>query len=280
MNIDCNVIIFNPTKEAINNINHLADIFRFVYVEDNTEDEDNIFYKFSKDNIIYKYYKENKGVAEALNDGLLFASKNKADFLLTLDQDSVYPYQLHDYVIQQLKSVDMNKEAVISITPYPVSKKEEFEYVKYPITSGSILNVNLLIKNNIRFNNDLFIDSVDFDFDEKIYKNNLRIKQLNRVSLKHTMGNPIKKKILFLTFFCLNHNPIRYYYRYRNITYLYRNNKKFYKKLYWREMIVQKLKLIFFESDKKEKPKMIKLGISDGIRGKLGKFIPEKENDI
>ena len=45
-------------------------------------------------------------------------------------------------------------------------------------------------------------------------------------------------------------------------------------------MIVQKLKLIFFESDKKEKLKMIKLGISDWIRGKLGKFIPEKENDI
>ena len=70
----------------------------------------------------------------------------------------------------------------------------------------------------------------------------------------------------------MNHSPIRYYYRFRNAYYLKKQFPKYYKKLAHKTLVIEKLKMRLFEPNKKEKNKMIKLGIKDAKQSKLGSF--------
>ena len=70
----------------------------------------------------------------------------------------------------------------------------------------------------------------------------------------------------------MNHSPIRYYYRYRNAYYLYHYvDKEFFKKEYRREMFGSLIKMFLFERTEM-KDKMIKKGLSDAKKRRLGKF--------
>ena len=126
------------------------------------------------------------------------------------------------------------------------------------------------------FKEELFIDWVDFDLCEQFYSIGKKVGYINEVSLLHTMGNPESHNLLGKTVTALNHPLIRYYYRYRNGLYLYKRNKKFFKKKYKHDIIIDRIKILLYEKNKHAKFKMIRRGRKDAKRNILGPYKEEK----
>lgn len=267
------VILYNPKKENIEHALKLADFFDNVYLLDNSNKaQDNLS---SKHNIRYIPYFKNMGIAKALEDALQLAIQDKNDYLLTLDQDSVYPFNKHLQIKARLSKLNREKDAVYAITTnfdYEQNKNAPEKLVTFAITSGNFLDLGLMKKYDIHFPEELFIDFVDFEFNRRVLEHKLNIIQSYDYYIEHEIGNPLKKNILGIKFTCLNHSPIRYYYRFRNAYYLKHKYPQFYKKRSNKTLFVDKIKMKLFEDSKKEKSQMIKRGISDAKKGILGEY--------
>ena len=216
MRIAVSVVFYNPSPENIDNALKLADIFDTVYLLDNSNKAlENL--SLPK-NVIYISYCENKGIAFALEDALERAIKDGHDFLLTLDQDSKYSSEQHPVILKRLEKLDLEKDGIFALTTdhelevNPDQKDEEF--VHDAITSGNFLNLSLMKKYDIHFPVELFIDYVDFEFDRRVLEKGLNIIQSHEFYILHTIGEPLRKNILGVKFTCMNHSPIRYYYRF------------------------------------------------------------------
>ena len=153
-----------------------------------------------------------------------------------------------------------------------VDPSQEIISVPYWITSGNFVSISDFYLAG-KMNESLFIDYVDFDLGYRFKKAHLKIGYLSGYCITHTIGNPIPIHVLNKTFYALNHSPIRYYYRYRNAYYLYHYvDKEFFKKEYCREMFGSLIKMFLFEKKRNEKIKMIKKGLLDAKKRRLGKF--------
>ncbi len=274
MRICACVVLYNPTN-VFSNINSYPSFVEKVYIIDNSSVShiDEIRQSINKK---YEYYflGENKGIAYALNLSCKLAMNSKFDFILTMDQDSVFPSdKYNDLILKYLNSKIIDEYGVLGLNFNSSSMEEKIVDTNFWITSGGFVNLKNYSK-ILGFKSELFIDYVDFELGEQFQKIGKKIGYINNISLQHTIGNPIKKKFFLKEITCLNHSPIRYYYRYRNSLYLYKNNKRFYRKKYFHDLIIDTLKILLFEPNKLEKIKMIKLGRKDAKIGKLGKFEP------
>lgn len=147
----------------------------------------------------------------------------------------------------------------------------EITEVKYWFTSGIFLSLAAYDAVG-GFNDDLFIDYVDIELGHRLKETGLKLCYLNQYSLTHEIGSPIAIKIFGRTYYAMNHSPVRYYYRYRNSSYLYKGDKKFYREKYFKELLINIPKMILLESNRMSKIKMIRRGLSDGLHGVLGPY--------
>lgn len=273
MKLAVSVIFYNPSENNIKHALSLANYFDNVYIFDNSNKAQNNL--VSGNRIRYIPYFHNKGIAQALEDALQMSIVDNNDFLLTLDQDSTYPFKQHLAIIERLRKLDLNKDAIFALTTnhdYELVKDHSEKLVTDAITSGNFINLKLIKEYDIHFPSELFIDYVDFEFDRRVLEKGFNIIQSYEYYVNHQIGSPLKKNILGIKFDCMNHSPIRYYYRFRNAYYLKHKYPDYYKKLAFKTLKIDRIKMSLFEDDKKEKRKMIKLGISDAKVGKLGEF--------
>lgn len=278
MKVNACVVWYNPNQENLNNIKLYPKFLNKLYIIDNS----NISNKNMLQNINldydYEYIPllENKGIAYALKLACDIALKEECDYILTMDQDSIFPINNDEYIFNTLSNSKFFDEyAIIGIGYEKIESTLEIIDVKEIITSGNFLNLHKY-RLTQGFNVDLFIDYVDFDICQKFNAQNFKIGFLTKVHMQHKIGNPINKNILGVKFSCMNHSPIRYYYRFRNSRYLYKTNKKYYRRKYYKEIIIDVLKVILFEPNKRKKMKMIKKGRYDAKRNILGKYKEEK----
>ena len=271
MRIDGVVVLYNPDEDVLENIEGYRSFLEHLYVIDNsTIADEKIVDQITKfDNVKYISLHGNQGIGKALKVGLQEAINSGVDVCLTMDQDSKFPADKIDQIKDYLNEY-INNYAIIGLN---FEKGNDFVGIiesQTLITSGNFINMKDYKKID-GFNEDLFIDCVDFELDEQFYNIGRKIGYINEISLIHRMGNPIKAKILGKTITALNHPPIRMYYRFRNGYYLYKKNKKFY---YWmkKKLRFAKIKVILYEPDKKEKFKMMRRGIKDAKANKLGKY--------
>lgn len=192
---------------------------------------------------------KNKGLSYALNEIMEFSKKNGADWVLTLDQDSIVPKNLVDsykgYVSNQKIAVICPK--VIDkrrITSEDEINKKSNEYVEMCITSASLTRLKAWEEVG-RFDNYLFIDLIDNDFCKRLILKKWKILKINSLVLDQEFGDILPKSTRKQNFYkklskiikspMLSKNisklsykkrvsPIRIYYTNRNIIYL---NKKF-----------------------------------------------------
>lgn len=274
MKIDGVVVLYNPEDEILNNIEKYRPFLEHLYVVDNsTKINEELVKKVQQfKNVKYISLNGNKGIGKALKVGLEEAKVSGADVCLTMDQDSIFPSERFDEIKDYLEK-NINDYAIIGLNFNSDSTEKGIIDVKTLLTSGNFINMDDYKKIN-GFNEDLFIDCVDFELDEQFDKINRKIGYINDISLIHKMGNPLVRRFLGVKVTALNHSPIRYYYRFRNGYYLYKQNKKFYKHLK-KQFFSIKLKVMLYEPNKKEKFKMMRRGILDAKRNILGEF---KEN--
>lgn len=266
-------VLYNPDIHVINNLETYVRNVDISVIVDNSDDKNVVVQNLKNDKrFIYIDMNGNKGIAAALNRGIEYLYNQGIEFALTMDQDSQFPSQFYQNIV---RIVDRNKQtySVIGLNfnhKVDTSNANVIE-AHYWLTSGNFVNIADFI-NVGKFNENLFIDYVDIEYGYKLYRHNLRLCYLEGYSLRHKIGNPIEIHLFNKKFYAMNHSPIRYYYRYRNSFYLYKMDKKFFRREYWRELFINIPKMIFFEHDRKNKFKMICKGIRDAKKGKLGVY--------
>ncbi len=277
MKIDAVVVLYRPSEENLRNIADYAPTVRTLYVMDNSDTPDEIPLRrlTALENVVLVPMGGNRGIAAALREGLTRAVADGADYCLTMDQDSVFPIGEWDAVKSYLSRPDADDYGVIALNINGDGSRKGLIDVRTWITSGNFINVG-----NYRridgFREELFIDSVDFDLDHQFYRIGKKIAYIGEISLRHKIGQPVQRKFLGIrTVTVTNHSPLRCYYRYRNNYLLYHEDKAFYRAIY-RADKKQLVKILLFEADKREKLKMIRLGIRHAKQKKLGRLTPKE----
>ena len=265
-------VLFNPDRDVISNIETYKDLMDVCVVVDNSDNKNEVSKYFEEDfSYIYIDMHGNQGIAAALNAGIEYLHSVNMDMALTMDQDSLFPTSDYSSIYQLIEKYQ-DEYSLIGLDVNKVDPSQEIVSVPYWITSGNFVNISDFYLAG-KMNESLFIDYVDFDLGYRFKKAHLKIGYLSGYCITHTIWNPIPIHILNKTFYALNHSPIRYYYRYRNAYYLYHYvDREFFKKEYRREMFGSLIKMFIFEKKRNEKIKMIKKGLSDAKKKRLGKF--------
>ena len=282
------VVLYNPDDKVRKNIDSYLGSLDKLYVVDNSVENNSKLYSDKK--IQYISNGKNLGIATALNIGAKSAINDKFEWLLTMDQDSVFKKndinqlvefleKVHtDQFVQNIISTKYEKIGLISPLHMTImNPNDQSKGIDSPLnvmTSGNIINLEAYQKIG-GFKDWLFIDCVDFDYCLNLRKHKYEIFRLNYVRLQHSLGNGIYKKVLFKQMYSLNHSPTRRYYIVRNRHYLYdlyKDDFPDYCKLELSRTRKEALKILLCEDKKFEKLKAMHRGYRDykkGIKGEL-----------
>lgn len=277
------IVAYNPEVDLLNsNLKVLEkQVDKIVIVNNGTEEIkitsiDESMYLVINNN-------ENLGISKALNIGMEFAINYGYNYALLLDQDSTIADDAVEIMIQGFdnKKIAMVVPQIVYINGKPdkIDTNFDFNKVSHAITSGSLIDLNVINfiswGNSTFFNEDFFIDCVDFDFCLELGIKGYDILKSTKAKLYQRLGEMNEKKILIFSFYPSNHNKIRRYYITRNRLYMW---KKYYKiqSKYVIKDIVYSLRdfgmMILFENDRKEKLKYLWRGIEDFNKKKVGKI--------
>lgn len=187
--------------------------------------------------------KENLGIAKALNQLCDNASLNGFKWILLLDQDSF----VEDGIIESYSRY-IEIERVALLTPLFDDENEPkiiesearvpYEPVNRAITSASFIRLDVW-KSAGGFDEDMFIDCVDFDYCTTLLEKGFVILRDNETLVHHRLGHSKEIKF-FIPFgrifgikslkkplYTYNHSPWRTYYYARNIKYYCFKHKDF-----------------------------------------------------
>lgn len=274
------VILYNPDECVIGNIESYVGYVQKLFIIDNGNGEsviDNLVDKYY--NIYPIYHKENMGIAYSLNEVLRLVN-GEYDLLMTMDQDSRFCDGCMEAFLKEISKFNWNEtmgigpKTVDIDTPFDGNAKwHETETLN---TSGNIISVKNAIKIGM-FDESLFIDEVDREFNYRSTINDFKnFVAENGIYLKHRIGEPLKKFIIFKNFECQNHNYIRKYYIFRNRLYVYKKyhkiNEKYFFKYYIKYSLYMFLGIVIIENDKIRKLRYCIKGIYDAIYNNMGRL--------
>lgn len=232
--IICSIITFNPEiqllKKNIESIQNQVD--KIIIIDNFSSNVDEIrAIVIEGDKLVLIQNKKNLGIAAALNQAFEYAKLNNYNWVLTLDQDSVCPNsfvnRLHYLALQEDRVgimaptiIDRNVGKIGHIVPDCNKYKE----VRTCITSGALTNVSAW-KEIGKFDEKMFIDSVDFEFCYRLRKYKYKVLQTNKVKLSHSIGDAKVRKFIFIKFKDAEHNAFRDFYIAQNNIYYPKKHK-------------------------------------------------------
>lgn len=279
-------VLYNPTKKIIQNISGYIDKVDKVYVIDNSNDSNK---KLLIDNKKIEYLPNytNLGISNSLNKACNLAIDEGYEFLLTMDQDSLFEKNEFQKMIDYINKSDLKKVAIVSpnhnVKGLQNKETSEIDHPLEVMTSGNIINLKLYKKIG-KFREEYFIDDVDIEYGLRLNKMGYQIDRLNYVLLNHHLGDTKSKIILGHQFVYSNHNPQRRYYMTRNTLKLcdeYQNDFPEYCDYLKRGLFGQAQNIILFEKDKFKKLKGMHNGYKDyknNISGKQEGLKSNKSN--
>lgn len=270
MKFAAGITFYHPTTENINRISTYAENFDIVFIYDNSSE--NISYideiRLYK-NIIYFYNQRNDGLPVAFNKILIECYNENIDFLCTLDQDS----NLLANDIEEMKNaIEKNNSeniAIYAINPVDYGEKtftnvsNKMVEVDWAICSGSFLNLKIIKKLNIWYDENYFIDRFDADFCKQITLKNKKIILFNDIQMEHSCGDINHK-----------HSVLRNYYIFRNRYYY---NSKYFNEFNSKiRTLLQDFKQIFYilytKDNKNENIQALRVAREDFKTKRFGKI--------
>lgn len=215
---------------------------------------------------------ENVGIGKALNYGAEIAMRRGFTHLLTLDQDSYFDDKHLEKYKNQISEFESDDAGIFGVNYINNSHKTfttDKKYLEQPdcITSGSIVPVHTFLVADF-FDEELFIDGVDFDFCYKIKeKSNLKTIICSEILLNHQVGYLTKTKFGFST---ENYSAFRTYFIVKNHLLLWKRYKQLFpvfrkKHLIKNYIIYRLIKVLLAEDNKKDKIGAILKGINDAV---------------
>lgn len=227
----------------------------------------------SKPNVCYVFNSDNLGVAKALNIMAEKAIEMNADWLLTLDQDSVVAKNMmEEYAkyttdtmvgIITCRYIDKNTEDISHFAP------QDNSIIPRCITSGTYMNLNVW-KQLGGFYEPLFIDQVDFDYCYTLREKGFKILRVGNTYLLHEIG---KSKRVYLSgnyHIAFNHSPLRYYYMIRNMLVVAKRHRMY---RHYIHAIVRRVTIVNkYEDNRWKKNLMMLRGFWHFVIGRLGRL--------
>jgi rhamnosyltransferase len=282
MKISAVIVLYNPViEEIILNIRSYL-LVEKIYVIDNSEEKNSHIQKILKEEsckIEYIANKENLGIAKALNIACQQAIIDGYEWILTMDQDSQFLNFTH-FLSCAKKIIHQEKDIAI-ITPnhshltMPDTKGCDYiDKKEIVITSGNLVNLQIYQEIN-GYEEEFFIDMVDYDFCLKILEKNYKILFLSNHYILHELGTIYKRKNLITQKVKekIEHPPLRIYYNTRNTLYLITKHKSVpFLKTINILFIHEITKIVLYEDQKIKKIYAKLLALKDFIIGRKGKI--------
>lgn len=274
-NVAAIIVSYNDAKAASICVRALRMQVRIIILVDNGSSADHILHLSALetyDNLVLLKSPTNLGIGAAINLALAYLDDSQVDWVLTMDQDSIVAPDMVDKMLEVASNYSM-----AAFTPQisdigQNTKCEVVEEVSYAITSGNLIPLCALRSLN-GFNEDLFIDGVDFDLSLRLREAGYRIFRVTDAYMGHTLGNFVKGKRH--RYFYTDHSPLRRYYMARNM--LINSRRHFFRFPLFiaRLLLISCLTLvqvIIWGPKRLKSLSMILVGIMDGIRNKSGLY--------
>lgn len=273
------IVTFQPNLNRLkDNINSLSRQFKNIYIVDNHSSNYSELGELVSlyADIILIGNEDNCGIAKALNQLMEAARNDGYDWLITMDQDTVLPFNLKDSF-----SKYMDNSTVGIICPavdYEGLNKttlgdDIFEYVTACMTSASLTRIAAWEKVG-GYREDYFIDFVDNEFCMKLRINGYKILRDNECVMSHQLGDTQTKKILgIIPITFSNHSPLRIYYMTRNNYSFIREYKMYLPVLKeYIKLLYIVLSNLIWSDNKAEVLKLVIKGYRDGKNNRLGPY--------
>lgn len=280
------IVTYNPEKNRLRaNLESVrSQVDSMVIVDNGSQNVDDVRDLASQFDCHLILNRKNEGIAFALNQCVDYVTEHGDVWLLTLDQDSVCKEGLIDCYKKYLNAENVGmlscdiydrNTGIVSNgiierhLKFKSYKEHELQFVPVAITSGCLMNA-CVAKNIGGFDNQMFIDYVDFDYCLSLHESGYRILKVDFVGLLHEIGHARKFKILGRDCILTNHSPIRHYYISRNTVYFIRKHNRYVNKIsIISELLARVFIVPFFEKNSFAKLKAALKGLLDGIRMKL-----------
>lgn len=220
------IVSYNPDISRLReNIVAIHDQVPKVVIFDNGSDNVQLIQELVSEfkNIELVMSSRNAGIAAALNRLMEWGLTRNREWMLSLDQDSVCE---DNYVKKMTPFLTVESQLGI-VAPVIVDRtvgvvghnpQSDYAHVNTCITSGAFSNIQAW-KAIGKYDESMFIDSVDFEFCYRMRKNGYGVIQVKDVPLLHEIGNSHKRRFLFWKISVTGHSAFRKYYIARNNVY-------------------------------------------------------------
>jgi len=288
MKIAATVILYHPGPEVIANIQSYASLMGKIYVMDNTEAGAAAREQLQAMPLVQYFHDgENEGLSKRLNQACQAAMADGYEWLLTMDQDSIFTGKNLEVYFKCCETFpEKDNVALFGVVGARVDDVSAdacaHKQSLHIMTSGSLMNMSLYGKLG-GFDEALYIDSVDHDYNFKAALAGYKVILFLHVFLHHQLGTEVYRasiKSLFLKKKWKEiHSPLRLYYMYRNALYL---SKKFEKQplpelQFLRRSVLARIKrAVFYGRNTGEVLKYVLKARADFRQNKMGKIGQDK----
>lgn len=216
------VVWYNPTEEQAHSLlSYLWAVRHIVIVDNSQKDNADLLSGLPRTSYTYIALRDNFGIATALNRGCRTAIEAGAEWVLTMDQDSVWDKEQLKYYIEAAHQYPNSKRVGVfsprqDYTGHTRNYPDNYEEKTAVMTSGCLLSAEGFRAAN-GFRNEFFIDEVDNEYCMHIHRLGMQVVIVNNALLVHRLGE--KRIVRFMGLWhkeYIDHAPFRYYYIVRN----------------------------------------------------------------
>jgi len=257
------VVLYNPSKEEIQNINTYKNKVAHTVIIDNSDENnraliDNIVSINS--NITYYSEQNNLGLAKAFNLGIDILYQKGCQWVLLFDADSKIGSDIFTIYKNTIQKYNNNKVALFAPVHIHERSKNKpyngYKEIKWSMTSGCLYNCEIFIKQEGFFEK-LFVDGLDMDYCLKSHENHYLIIECGNAIINHSPAKT--KKILGIKYGI--DAPFRYFMQARQLIWCWKR----YNNLSMLLIYIYKWgKVIFLFPNKKEYIKSMIKGTKEG----------------
>ena len=225
---------------------------------------------------------ENRGIAEALNQGIAWARSRGYPWVILFDQDSTIT---NGFILQMFATWESHprRERVGSIHPRykdrvtgveaPIQRAKDDGGPLTSLTSGALMPTWIFDRIGY-FASDFFIDCVDVEFCFRLRASGYYVADSKEAVLLHSAGHPERVSVMGFGFSPTHHSAARRYYMSRNRVVVSRRYIRLFPGLvlhYVYLTLRETAKCLLAERDRARKLRNFLLGTWDGLVGRMGK---------
>lgn len=268
------IIVYNPNIDLLlTNIKSFVEYIDLLLIWENStllDEQKEIINLISPTKIIFHNEGQNKGISYPLNYAWKYAQQYSFDYLLTMDQDSIW-IGFKSYLNHCL-NISKSQKAIFGPNLLSIENHNQiYRPIDHVITSGCLISIDAL--NHIGgYNTNFFVDGIDVELCYRAKKYGYNIFQIGECQLKQKFGAPQKVNLLGFKFTTSNYSAERLYNILCNhicIMRKYGITRTLCKQVFNVYILKFTIKIILGEKDKWNKIKAIYKGIWKGLITKI-----------